>query len=93
MSPRALERLKALDPKPRGAIAAAIASLADDPHRGKPLQGVLAGYASIRAVQGRYRVIYLIAADHVEVVAVGARRPGDPKDVYAQLARLLAGGP
>lgn len=73
-------------------MAAAVEPLRADPHRGKCLSGLLSGYRSIRAARERYRIVYRIEAEEVVIVAIGSRLPGDPKDVYAQLARLLAEG-
>jgi mRNA interferase RelE/StbE len=68
-----------------------IAELADEPDKmGKPLTGPLKGYRSIR-VGGRHRVIYRIESQVVTVliVAVGARKEGDKRDVYAWAQRLV----
>lgn len=60
-------------------------SLRQEPLRkGKPLQGKLAGYLSVRAVGQRYRIIYQVHEQCVRVlvVAVGIRKQGDPRDIY-----------
>ena len=65
--------------------------LADDPEQqGKPLLAELAGYESVHAA-GRYRIIYRLdrSANSVYVVAVGIRREGDKRDVYALTKKLL----
>ncbi len=58
--------------------------------QGKPLKNELAGYRSVRAVGRRYRILYKIEEDQVVVVvvALGIRKEGDRKDVYALAKRL-----
>ena len=68
-----------------------IAQLSDEPEkRGKRLTGPLAGYRSLR-VAGRYRVIYRIENQMVTVlvIAVGLRKGGERKDIYAWAQRLV----
>lgn len=68
-----------------------ITELVDEPaKRGKWLTGPLQGYRSIR-VAGRFRVIYRIEEQVVTVVivAVGMRKGGDRKDIYAWAQRLI----
>jgi mRNA interferase RelE/StbE len=73
--------------------------LAVDPEKqGKPLLADLAGYRSVRAVGQRYRIIYKVerARVIVVVVALGLRRSGSGKDIYAlaqKLVRLRLLGP
>ncbi len=62
-------------------------SLRQEPlQKGKPLQGELAGYLSVRAVGQRYRIIYQVHEQCVRVlvVAVGIRKQGDTRDIYAK---------
>lgn len=69
--------------------------LATEPEKqGKPLLSDLAGYRSLRAVGQRYRIVYKAEKDRVVVivVALGLRRAGSGKDIYAlakKLVRLL----
>jgi len=53
--------------------------------------GELAGYRSIRAVGQRYRIIYKVeqAKVIIIVVAVGLRKEGAKKDIYALARKLL----
>jgi mRNA interferase RelE/StbE len=70
-----------------------IEKLKSEPHRqGKALSEDLIGYRSIRAVGQRYRIIYRIEQEQVLVivVAIGRRKEGDKKDIYAATKRLLA---
>ena len=69
-----------------------IEALREDPEKqGKPLLGEFSGYRSIRAAGERYRVVYQVEKDKilVFVIAVGLRKEGDKKDVYALARKLL----
>jgi mRNA-degrading endonuclease RelE of RelBE toxin-antitoxin system len=57
------------------------------PEFGKPLQRDLAGVRSLTF--GRYRILHYYdrARDTVTVLFVGARRKGEPEDVYAECVR------
>jgi mRNA interferase RelE/StbE len=89
----ALKQLAAIkDTRVRESISRRINALENDPERqGKPLSDELTGYYSIRAVGQRYRILYKLEAEQVivVVVALGIRKQGDKKDVYA-LAKKLA---
>ena len=79
------------DKRTKRIIRDRIAELADEPEkRGKWLAGPLKGYRSIR-VAGRYRVIYRIEEQVVTVVivAVGLRRGGERKNIYAWAQQLV----
>lgn len=70
----------------------AISGLEIDPDKqGKPLTGDLAGFRSIRAVGQRWRILYQVKGDQIEVLVVllGLRREGDRSDIYALARRLL----
>ncbi|MBI2001264.1 MAG: type II toxin-antitoxin system RelE/ParE family toxin [candidate division NC10 bacterium] len=69
-----------------------IDGLARDPDlHGKPLLGELTGLRGVRAVAQRYRIIYRVHQDRVEVlvVAIGLRREGHREDIYRLAQRLL----
>jgi mRNA interferase RelE/StbE len=73
-------------------IAEKIDGLAHEPDlQGKPLLGELAGFRSVRASAQRFRIIYRVHRNQVEVlvVAIGARREGDREDIYRLAQRLL----
>ena len=93
VSPRARGTLKAIaDRRVREKLAAVIDSLESDPElRGKPLDGELAGYRSIRPVGQRYRIVYRVERSRVTViiVAAGIRKGGSREDIYAIAARLV----
>ena len=79
------------DRRIRRLLASRIDQLANEPDKqGRPLGGKLAGRRSCRAVGQRYRIIYRVdgASVVVVVIAVGIRRAGDRKDVYALAERL-----
>src|ERR1700686_2089052 len=89
----ALKQLAAIkDTRIKQQIGRRIAGLADNPElQGKPLSDELTGYYSVRAVGQRYRILFRLEADQiiVVVVAMGIRKDGDKKDVYA-LAKKMA---
>jgi len=69
--------------------------LAHDPHKqGKALVYELAGFRAVRAVGQRYRIIYSVEEDMVVVVvvALGMRKDGQTKDIYALARKLLRQG-
>ncbi len=69
-----------------------IDGLAEEPEKqGKPLTGELTGYRSLHAVGQRYRIIYRIEEGKVLVLvmALGIRKEGSGKDIYALARKLL----
>lgn len=69
--------------------------LENEPEKqGKPMIGNLAGCRSVRAVGQRYRIIYRVRQDLVEVVVltVGIRKDGDKKDAYELASNLQRRG-
>ena len=69
--------------------------LSDEPDKqGSPLTSSLSGYRDCRAIGQRYRIIYRIENDEEVVIvsAIGIRRDGDRKDIYALARRLLRQG-
>jgi len=59
--------------------------------QGKPLVAELAGFRSVRAVGQRYRIVYRVERREVivSIVAVGKRKGGDKRDIYALAKKLL----
>lgn len=59
--------------------------------QGKPMVGELSGCRSLRAVGQRYRIIYRLKNNEVQVyvVFVGKRKEGDKTDVYALAKKLV----
>lgn len=90
IAPEALKFLRCLkDRRLREDLKKRIEGLSEEPEKkGKPLVAELIGFRSIRA--GRYRIIYRVNLDRVEVVivAVGKRCEGSREDIYT-LARKL----
>ncbi len=81
------------DRRIRDKIAERIDQLAQDPdQQGKPLQGILAGYRSVRAVGRRYRVVYKVYQERVmvHIIGVGIRKEGGKEDIYERLQKLFA---
>ena len=93
LQPAALHMLERIgDRRIQSKILERIEQLATDPEkRGKPLTEELRGYRSLRAVGRRYRIIYRIEKDRVEVivVAIGLRKEGDRKDAYEITLKLV----
>lgn len=91
--PAAVKMLQDItDRRIREIIRARIDQLAIDPDKqGKPLHDELDGYKTIRAVGQRYRVIFRVKNQVVVVVvvAIGIRREGSRKDVYALAKKLI----
>ena len=80
------------DRRIRTQIIRRIDRLGEDPDKqGKALTGDLSGYQSIRVAGQRYRIIYSVEKDIVQVivVAVGIRREGDRHDIYRLAQRLV----
>lgn len=92
ITPTAFKMLSSIaDRRVRDKIVAVIDRLAEEPEKqGKALVGELSGLRSIRAVGQRYRVVYRLIEQQVEVtvLAVGIRRDGSRDDIY-QLAKKL----
>jgi len=93
ITPSALKMLAAIpDRRVQEKLRDRIDGLAQEPEKqGKPLTGELAGYRSLRAVGQRYRIIYRIEEDQVQVlvVAIGMRQEGSKRDVYTLARKLL----
>ena len=80
------------DRRVREKIRDRIDGLAEEPEKqGKPLTGELAGYRSLRAVGQRYRIIYRIEDGKVLVLvmALGMRKEGSGRDIYALARKIL----
>jgi mRNA interferase RelE/StbE len=93
LTPTAQTMVSAIkDRRIQEAILDRMGGLAHDPDKqGKPLLGELKGLRSVRAVGHRYRIIYRIRREQIEVlvVAAGIRREGDRQDIYRLAQRLL----
>lgn len=80
------------DRRVRAKIFDRIRQLGENPEKqGKPLVEELAGFRSIRAVGQRYRIVYKVRGDFVEVLVVGAglRKEGSKADIYSRMAKLM----
>ena len=62
--------------------------------QGRALWGELSGHRRVGAASGRYRVVYRVSRDRLEVtvVAVGIRREGSKRDVYRLAYRMAKRG-
>jgi mRNA interferase RelE/StbE len=87
---RMLEQVS--DRRERLLIAKRIEALRDDPEKqGKALLGELATLRSVRAAGQRYRILYRVERQVVQVivVALGRRKSGSSRDVYTLAKKLL----
>jgi len=88
-----LETLEAItDRRIQLALRDKIRGLAHLPElQGSPLGDDFAGYRSLHVIGNRDRVVYRIDQDVVTVfvVAVGIRKAGDKRDVYAVMRRYV----
>ena len=69
-----------------------ITALSENPdQQGKALIKELSGYRSLRAAGQRYRIIYRVQDDQVQVciVALGLRKEGDKRDIYELTRKLV----
>lgn len=93
LAPSALECLKGIrDRRIREKLVARIDGLEENPQeQGKALTAELQGYRTLRAVGQRYRIIYRVENQTVSVyvVALGLRKEGGRKDIYALTSKLL----
>lgn len=93
IQPVALEMmLRITDRRTREKIFQRIEELSQEPEkRGKALTDELLGFWSLRAAAQRYRIIYRIENQRVEVIviAVGLRKAGDRRDAYEIAKRLV----
>jgi mRNA interferase RelE/StbE len=90
---QALKVLKSISERRiKGKLFERIQGLERDPEmQGKPLLGGLSPYRSLRAIGQRYRIIYRIEQDIVQVLVVtfGMRKEKDKKDIYVLAGQLL----
>ena len=75
------DRVRSLHPDLKRKIRATLDGLLSDAAYGKPLQGQLLGFNSVRV--GRFRVVYRVVQDIVEILTIGPRRT-----VYEEAERL-----
>lgn len=76
--------IRTLHPEIKRKVQATFDTLLADPLSGKPLRGHLLGYWSIRI--GKFRVIYRLSGESIQIVAVGSRRT-----IYEEIERLAKG--
>lgn len=84
--------LKIKDKRIRQKITECIDKLSYEPDKqGKALIGELTGYRCVRAVGQRYRVIYKVIRQKIEVhiVSTGIRKEGDRQDIYKLTKKLI----
>jgi mRNA interferase RelE/StbE len=93
LAPSAFQLLRDIaDRRVQAKLQQAIDGMAEKPEQqGSALTGDLGGYRSLRAVGQRYRIIYRVDPKNalVVIVALGIRKAGSRKDVYALARKLL----
>lgn len=93
LTPTARAMLEAIsDRRVQRQIRSRIDALARDPEQqGKPLLGELRSLRSVRTAGQRYRILYRVDRREVLVlvVAMGLRKEGDRRDIYALAKKLL----
>lgn len=80
------------DRRVRRKLLERIGDLAQEPDKqGKPLREELSGIRSVRALGQRYRILYRLEQEEVVilVLAVGIRKQGSKRDVYAMARKLI----
>jgi len=93
ITPTALEMIRSVtDRRVNELIQKWIDRLTQDPEKqGKELHGELRGFRCVRTAGQRYRILYRVEAATVIVlvVAVGTRKEGDRKDIYALAQKMI----
>jgi mRNA interferase RelE/StbE len=93
IAPTVLKMLRAIkDRRIRSQIGDRISALCESPdQQGKALIREMEGYRSLRAADQRYRIIYRVVDDLVQVhiVAAGIRKDGNKHDVYELTKKLI----
>jgi mRNA interferase RelE/StbE len=87
--------LRNIESKTRNQIINKIELLKDEPLLlGKQLKGPLKELRSVRAAGQRYRIIYKVFESEiiVVIVAVGIRKEGDKRDIYALMKKYIKTG-
>ena len=77
------DRVRQLHPDLKRKVRASLDALLQEPLSGRPLQGDLLGFHSARV--GKFRVVYRLLRDGVDVLTIGPRRT-----VYEEAERLAA---
>jgi mRNA interferase RelE/StbE len=76
--------LRKMHPHLKRKVRASLEIIVANPNEGKALRDDLAGLRSMRV--GKFRIIYRICQDVIEVIAVGPR-----ERIYAETLRLIKG--
>jgi len=74
--------IRRLHPELKRKIRSALIDILENPSCGKALKDELEGYWGLRV--GRIRIIYRVASDLIEIVAIGPR-----ENIYQETARQL----
>jgi mRNA interferase RelE/StbE len=82
MTDETRDLIRHLHPAIKQKVRVALAEILGDPSRSKALRGELQGLRSFRV--SKFRIIYRVMAQVIEVVALGPRR-----SIYEETLRLL----
>ena len=89
VTPIALDMMKGFQKNVRDKMKYQIGELSEEPEKkGKPCWGELKGMLSTH-VAGRYRIVYRIREQKVEILAAGIRKKGDENDIYQLTKKLI----
>jgi len=93
--PKAEKDFAALDGSVKKEVARKMDELAENPHLGKPLGnkfGVnLVGFYKIYAVKKKYRIVYRILAEQIEVIEIFGIGKREKEEIYRLVAKRLKG--
>jgi mRNA interferase RelE/StbE len=76
------DQISHLHPDIKQKIRRVLSEVIKNPLCGKPLRGELEGMRSFRV--GKFRIIYRLASDIIEIIALGPRR-----SIYQETLRLI----
>lgn len=95
--PEAEKDFAGLDGSVRKEIARKIGELAENPHLGKPLGnkfGVnLSGFFKLYAVKKKYRIVYRIIDEQIEVIEIFGIGKREKEELYRLVAKRLKDTP
>ena len=93
--PEAEKDFEALDGSIRKEVAKKIDALAENPFLGKPLGkkygADLTGFYKLYVAKKRYRIVYRLIGEHIEVIEIVGIGKRDKEEVYKLVARRLKG--
>ena len=92
--PEALQDFHDLDGSVKKEVSKKIDSLEHNPYLGKPLgnrHGInLAGFYKLYVLKKKYRIVYRIVKDHIEIVEIFGIGKREKEEIYRLIAKRLA---